>query len=60
MKDSLEDKIESTRAAMVYAAIKEGLSAAETIELSRKLDGLLNEFDMFKSRDQFQNDGTSY
>lgn len=41
---SLKDEIEFTREAMVNAAMKEGLSAKETLALSQKLDGLINRF----------------
>lgn len=49
MECSLEDEIEFTREAMAAAAVKEGLSANETLELSRKLDGLMNKFEVFKT-----------
>jgi hypothetical protein len=42
---SLEEEIELMREAMVEAAVKEGLTADETIEFSRKLDSLINQFD---------------
>jgi len=42
---SLEDEIELMREAMVGAADKDGLTADETIEFSRKLDNLINQFD---------------
>ncbi len=42
---SLGEEIELMREAMVGAADKYGLTADETIELSRKLDNLINQFD---------------
>lgn len=42
---SLEEEIELMREAMVGAADKDGLTADETIEFSRKLDNLINQFD---------------
>ena len=49
MELSLEEEIELMREAMVGAAAKDGLTADETIEFSRKLDNLINQFD--KRRD---------
>ena len=48
---SLEEEIELMREAMVGAAAKDGLTADETIEFSRKLDNLINQFD--KRRDNY-------
>lgn len=45
LEPSLEEEIELMREAMVGAAEKEGLTADETIEFSRKLDNLINQFD---------------
>lgn len=42
---SLEEEIELMREAMVGAADKDGLTSDETIEFSRKLDNLINQFD---------------
>ena len=41
---SLEEEIELMREAMVGAADKDGLTADETIEFSRKLDNLINQY----------------
>ncbi|MEK5040885.1 aspartyl-phosphate phosphatase Spo0E family protein [Sporosarcina sp. FSL K6-3457] len=49
MERSLEEEIELMREAMMDAADKDGLTADETIEFSRKLDSLINQFD--KRRD---------
>lgn len=54
MKRSLEVEIEVTREAMMIAAIKEGLTADETLELSRKLDSLMNQLEMNKTSGSFQ------
>ncbi len=42
---SLEEEIELMREAMVDAADRDGLTADATIEFSRKLDNLINQFD---------------
>ncbi|WP_342512773.1 aspartyl-phosphate phosphatase Spo0E family protein [Sporosarcina sp. FSL K6-1522] len=44
MKWSLEEEIEYIRAKMMDTADKEGLTADQTMELSRELDRLLNQF----------------
>lgn len=49
LERSLEEEIELMREAMMDAADKDGLTADETIEFSRKLDSLINQFD--KRRD---------
>ncbi len=41
----LLSEIENTRNLMIDTGIKEGLGSKKTIEISRKLDALLNEFD---------------
>ncbi|WP_203246057.1 Spo0E family sporulation regulatory protein-aspartic acid phosphatase [Sporosarcina beigongshangi] len=48
MEPSLEEEIEMLREAMMGAADKEGLTADETLEFSRKLDSLMNQFDRNK------------
>ncbi|WP_342509088.1 aspartyl-phosphate phosphatase Spo0E family protein [Sporosarcina sp. FSL K6-2383] len=48
MESDLEEEIEMMREAMMGAADKEGLIADETLELSRKLDSLMNQFDKRK------------
>ena len=44
MKWSLEEEIEYVRVKMMDMADKEGLAADQTMELSRELDRLLNQF----------------
>ena len=46
MKWSLEEEIEYVRVKMMDMADKEGLAADQTMELSRELDRLLNQFQM--------------
>ncbi len=48
LEPSLEEEIEMLREAMMGAADKEGLTADETLEFSRKLDSLMNQFDRNK------------
>lgn len=48
LESDLEEEIEMMREAMMGAADKEGLIADETLELSRKLDSLMNQFDKRK------------
>lgn len=45
LERSLEEEIELMREAMVDAADKDGLTSEETIEFSRKLDSLINQYD---------------
>ncbi len=45
MEWSLEVEIEIMREKMINVAIKKGLTADETIGLSRKLDCLINQFE---------------
>ena len=40
----MKDEIERTRKLMINIAINKGLAANETIEISRKLDRLLNQY----------------
>ena len=47
---SLEKEIESTREAMIYTALVDGFSAPTTLELSCKLDVLMNQFDMNRGK----------
>ena len=49
LEPNLEEEIERMREAMMDAAGKDGLTADETIEFSRKLDNLINQYD--KRRD---------
>ena len=51
LEPNLEEEIERMREAMMDAAGKDGLTADETIEFSRKLDNLINQFD--KRRDNY-------
>ncbi|WP_272493164.1 aspartyl-phosphate phosphatase Spo0E family protein [Sporosarcina cyprini] len=44
MPFSLEEEIESVRNQLIRSAEQEGLTSKETIELSKKLDFLLNKF----------------
>ena len=46
----MEDEIEFTREEMMAAASREGLTGKETVELSRKLDKLLNQFINYRDR----------
>ena len=48
LERSLEEEIEWMREAMVEAAGKAGLTADETIEFSRRLDSLMNQYDALK------------
>jgi len=45
---NLEKEIELLRTEMMNAAIKKGLTAAETIKFSRKLDNLMNQYEELK------------
>lgn len=47
---SLREKIEFMRELMVNTATKKGLNASETIEVSRKLDALMNQYDISVSQ----------
>ena len=40
----MDDEIERTREMMIATASSKGLGASETIEISRKLDALLNDY----------------
>ncbi|WP_305792093.1 aspartyl-phosphate phosphatase Spo0E family protein [Sporosarcina sp. Te-1] len=44
MPFSLEEEIESVRKQLIRSAEQEGLTSKETIELSKKLDFLLNKY----------------
>lgn len=48
MEWSLEEEIELLREKMMDAAIKKGLTAAETITFSRKLDNLMDQYEELK------------
>lgn len=48
MKKTLERKISNLRKEMITAASKKGLNNPETIELSQKLDVLLNQYQKLK------------
>ena len=50
LEKSLEEEIEYTREAMVHIALKEGIGASTTIRLSKRLDILMNQFDMNKGK----------
>jgi len=41
-------KIEQLRQSMIEVAIKKGLSSHESIEISRELDDLLNQYEKIK------------
>lgn len=43
MNRSLDEKIEQVRIEMIKAVERQGIAAEETIELSRKLDDLINQ-----------------
>ena len=45
---SLEQKIETIREAMIFKAMEEGFNSPLTLELSTKLDKLMNQFDINK------------
>jgi len=45
---NLEKEIELLRTEMMNTAIKKGLTAAETIKFSRKLDNLMNQYEELK------------
>ena len=40
----MEDEIERTRELMIETASSKGLESSETIDISRKLDALLNDY----------------
>lgn len=44
------DEIEHLRETMIQTALKKGINAPETVELSRKLDSLMNQFDSFTEK----------
>ncbi|WP_318615964.1 aspartyl-phosphate phosphatase Spo0E family protein [Sporosarcina sp. YIM B06819] len=44
MEQNLEKEIELLREAMVNVAVRDGLTAEETIEFSKKLDILINKY----------------
>lgn len=46
----LEEEIEHTRELMIKTASIKGLGACETIELSRKLDALMNHYETHVSK----------
>lgn len=48
MEWNLEEEIELLREEMMDAAIKKGLTAAETIKFSRKLDNLMDQYEELK------------
>lgn len=48
MQLNLEEEMELLRKKMMDAAIKKGLTAAETINFSRKLDDLMNQYEELK------------
>ncbi|WP_186669381.1 aspartyl-phosphate phosphatase Spo0E family protein [Sporosarcina sp. BP05] len=48
MEWNLEEEIESLREKMMDAAIKKGLTAAETVEFSRKLDNIMDQYEELK------------
>ncbi len=50
----LEDEIEHIRQQMIDAANFEGLSAAVTMELSQKLDELINHYEIQRSKKDFE------
>lgn len=47
MEQSLEQEIEQTRETMLVVATQMGLTADETLEVSRQLDQLINELEGF-------------
>ncbi|WP_144509451.1 aspartyl-phosphate phosphatase Spo0E family protein [Bacillus sp. FJAT-22090] len=49
MEKSILMQMESTREKMVLAANEKGVSHQETIELSKELDRLLNEYQSMKN-----------
>lgn len=50
----LEDEIEHIRQQMIDAANFEGLSAAVTMELSQKLDELINHYEIQRTKKNFE------
>jgi hypothetical protein len=52
LSDSLEIRIEKTREKMISAAINEGFHSNNTVELSKKLDQLMNDFESKKCGEQ--------
>ncbi|GAA4071226.1 MAG TPA: aspartyl-phosphate phosphatase Spo0E family protein [Bacilli bacterium] len=47
----LLNRIESLRRSMIEVAIDKGFSSNESIEISRELDNLLNQYEKVKSLD---------
>lgn len=47
----LLNRIESLRRSMIEVAIDKGFSSSESIEISRELDSLLNQYEKVKSLD---------
>lgn len=43
----MEEKIEQIRELMIKTALEKGLGASETIELSKDLDELINQYDLY-------------
>lgn len=48
----MQKKIELTRELMINTALVKGLNARETIEISRNLDALMNQYDTFVSQER--------
>lgn len=46
----MEDEIERTRELMMETASCKGLNSCETVDISRKLDTLLNDYRAYKDR----------
>lgn len=51
LKNLLQERIEEVREAMIQTAHQKGLQSIETVELSRQLDVLMNEYEASLRKD---------
>ena len=51
----VEKEIEKTRKLMIDIASSTGLNSSETLEISRKLDALINQYESYQSKFRNQN-----
>ena len=56
----MEKEIEKTRKLMIDIASSTGLNSNETLEISRKLDVLINQYEKFQSEFRSNNKDITY
>lgn len=53
MLESILKRVEKTREKMIQSALEKGVSDKDTIQLSKELDNLLNEFQCLEKQHMF-------